>query len=292
MQNDQESQWQSAEPAKEANKNEKGGLGLFVLGLVLGAIITASAMTLRSGAPATSASTAIDAATLREAARQGAATAIAEQQQDALAEGSIGNSTNTTGTNNAKVLGPEKPPTDGTLQNVALRPANVMGAANAPITIVEYSDFNCGYCLRFHQQTYPALIDLYVKTGKAKFAYKQFAILGPDSVSAAQASECAADQNKFWEYHDLVFTKRLAGQGLSVDSLIAYAGEMKLDTAKFTACLQNNQTADRIQADLNEAQQAGFRGTPTFVINGKVLVGAQPLQVFQQELDRLLAAKQ
>jgi protein-disulfide isomerase len=269
----------------ETSNNASGKLGVFVLGLVLGAVIAISALTMTTRSSATAPATqTLDAQAVREAARQGAATAIAEQQQVAVADAE-------SNTNSTKVLGPAKPPADNGLQNVALREANVLGEANAPITIVEYSDFNCGYCLRFHQQTYPAILEKYVKTGKAKFAYKQFAILGPDSTTAALASECAADQNKFWEYHDLVFSKRLAGQGLDVASLTAYAAEIKLDTAKFTTCLQNNQTADRVQADLSEAQQAGFRGTPTFIINGKVLVGAQPLQVFEQELDRLLAAK-
>lgn len=171
---------------------------------------------------------------------------------------------------------------------IAIRPANTLGRADAPVTIVEYSDFNCAYCLQFHQQSYPAIIEDYVNTGKARFVYKQFAILGPDSTAAAQASECAAEQGKFWEFHDLLFARRAEGASLSAQVLDAAAIEAKLDVAQFAACRASKPAADRAQADMNEAQQLGFRGTPAFLINGKPIVGAQPVEVFRQVLDEAL----
>lgn len=171
---------------------------------------------------------------------------------------------------------------------IAIRPANTLGRADAPVTIVEYSDFNCAYCLRFHQESYPVIVRDYIDTGKARFVYKQFAILVPDSTAAAVASECAAEQGKFWVFHDLLFARRAEGASLSAQVLDAAAVEANLDAAQFAVCRAAKPASDRAQADMNEAQQLGFRGTPAFLINGKPIVGAQPVEVFRQVLDEAL----
>lgn len=139
----------------------------------------------------------------------------------------------------------------------------------------------------------PALFREYVDTGKVKFVYKHMAILGQESVWAAEASECAADQGKFWEYHDLVFDRQAGeNQGaFNKDKLLAMAQELKLDMARFEPCLKNDQTQDRVQADTQEGQQVGVRGTPTFFVNGRAVVGAVPLQEFRPIIEQALNEK-
>ena len=139
----------------------------------------------------------------------------------------------------------------------------------------------------------PALFREYVDTGKVKFVYKHMAILGQESVWAAEASECAADQGKFWEYHDLVFDRQAGeNQGaFNKDKLLAMAQELKLDMARFEPCLKNDQTQGRVQADTQEGQQVGVRGTPTFFVNGRAVVGAIPLQEFRPIIEQALNEK-
>jgi len=139
----------------------------------------------------------------------------------------------------------------------------------------------------------PALFREYVDTGKVKFVYKHMAILGQESVWAAEASECAADQGKFWEYHDLVFDRQAGeNQGaFNKDKLLAMAQELKLDMARFEPCLKNDQTQGRVQADTQEGQQVGVRGTPTFFVNGRAVVGAVPLQEFRPIIEQALNEK-
>jgi protein-disulfide isomerase len=139
----------------------------------------------------------------------------------------------------------------------------------------------------------PALLKQYVDTGKVKFVYLHAAFLGQESVWAAQASECAADQGKFWAYHDLLFSRQAGeNQGaFTKDKLLVLAQELKLDMAQFGPCLTNDQTLDRVKGDTQAGQQVGVRGTPTFFVNGRAVVGALPLQDFQQVIEQALSGK-
>lgn len=131
----------------------------------------------------------------------------------------------------------------------------------------------------------------YVAEGKINFVYKHSAFLGQESVWAAQAAECAADQNKFWEYHDLLFDKQ-GGENVGTytkDNLIKYAQELNLDAARFDACLKNDETLQRVAGDTQEGGQFGVRGTPTFFINGKPLVGAQPVEAIRAAIESALS---
>lgn len=136
----------------------------------------------------------------------------------------------------------------------------------------------------------PVLFQEYVDTGKVKFVYKHMAILGQESMWAAEAAECAADQGKFWEYHDLLFDRQAGeNQGaFSKDKLLTLAMELKLDMTQFEPCLKNDQTQDRVQADTQEGQQANVRGTPTFFVDGRAVVGALPLQDFRSVIEQAL----
>lgn len=139
----------------------------------------------------------------------------------------------------------------------------------------------------------PDLFREYVDTGKVQFVYKHMAILGQESVWAAEASECAAEQGKFWEYHDLLFSRQDGeNQGaFNKDKLLAMAQDLKLDMAQFEPCLKNDETRDRVQADTQEGQRVGVRATPTFFINGRAVVGALPLPQFSSAIELALSGQ-
>ena len=155
-----------------------------------------------------------------------------------------------------------------------------IGPENAPIVIVEFSDFTCQYCGVFARTTFPVLISKYSKD--IRFVYRH-APLGPaSSFEAAKASMCAYDQDYFWEYHDALFENQdRLGAGLYTE----IAASLELDLPAFNACLENNDYMDLIEADLDFALTTGVRATPTFFINGLALVGAQPAEVFVEVID-------
>ncbi|MCZ7544098.1 MAG: thioredoxin domain-containing protein [Anaerolineae bacterium] len=159
-----------------------------------------------------------------------------------------------------------------------------IGAEAAPVTIVEYSDFACSYCRRFYASTLRQLLDVY--GDQVRFVYRNFPILGEGSLHAAEAVMCADAQGRFWEYHDYLFNNPGTFHNLGL-SAIAY--QMGLDLEAFQACMDSDATLARIQTDTLAARDSGATGTPTFAINGEVLVGAQPLEVFQQLIDAKLS---
>ncbi len=129
-----------------------------------------------------------------------------------------------------------------------------------------------------------------METGKARFVYKHFAILGPDSSRAAEASECAAEQGEFWAYHDQVFLGRATGEAdLSEQSLVAQAANIGLDMDDFTECVTSGRYSSQIRQEALSVQSMGVRGTPGFLINGVFVSGAQPFEVFQEIIEEQLA---
>lgn len=167
----------------------------------------------------------------------------------------------------------------------------VLGSPDAPITLVEFSDFQCTFCTRFFFQTEPALKTKYIDTGKVKLVYKDLAINGRESTAAAEAGQCAHDQGKFWEYHDLLFSKRTGYNNgtFSKENLKLYAQEIGLNQDEFSSCVDSRKHENTVNADRGIASVVGARGTPTFFINGIVLVGAQPLHIFEQIIETELA---
>lgn len=164
------------------------------------------------------------------------------------------------------------------------------GAENAPVTIIEWSDFECPFCTRFYQQTLPQIEEEYVATGKVKLIYKDFPLnFHENAQKAAEAGKCALEQGKFWEMHDRIFDGNIAGQKPTVQNLKAYAAEINLDTAEFNECLDSGRMASKVAAEMREGQQAGVRGTPGFSINGEIVSGAQPFSDFQKVIDAKLA---
>ncbi|MFH1258049.1 MAG: DsbA family protein [Candidatus Micrarchaeota archaeon] len=159
------------------------------------------------------------------------------------------------------------------------------GNKDAKITIIEYSDFQCPYCERFISGAYPSILSDWIDTGKAKIYFKQFPLaqIHPYAEKAAEATLCAEEQGKFWEMHDKLFANQNA---LTVDDLKKYAADLKLDTAKFNACLDGGTKAADVNAELQEGVANGVTGTPSFFINGEQVVGAQPYAAFQQVLQK------
>jgi protein-disulfide isomerase len=166
-----------------------------------------------------------------------------------------------------------------------------MGDPDAPVVIEEYSDFLCTFCQQFASQTEPRLIEEYIATGEVYFVYKPYP-LGQDSFTPLEASLCAAEQNKFWEYHDILFANQEGhnAQAYSSRRLEAYADAVGLDVGEFSSCLSSNRFTGDIQASQIEGVNKGVSSTPTFFLNGKMIEGAQPFSFFQTEIDAELAA--
>ena len=166
-----------------------------------------------------------------------------------------------------------------------------LGSASAPITIIEFSDFQCSFCRKFWAETLPKLKEAYINTGKAQFSYRHFAILGKHSEQAALASECAAEQRKFWEYHDQLF-KNQGGLAFTESRLKQYARDIGLDVGVFGTCLETGKYRQKVERETEAAANLGGRGTPLFIVNQRPLVGAQPYSVFQKIIDEELKSQE
>lgn len=174
-------------------------------------------------------------------------------------------------------------------QDVKYDNAPVKGEKNAKVTIVEFSDFQCPYCGRFYEQTLPSIQKDYIDTGKVKLAFRHFPLdnIHDYAIPAAEASECANEQGKFWEYHDEIFEN----QGLLNNEVLStWAKDIGLDVEKFDKCMKDGKYKSKVQKDMSEGSSYGVRGTPAFFINGKILVGAQPFAAFKQSIDAELSA--
>ncbi len=172
----------------------------------------------------------------------------------------------------------------------------ILGNANAKVTMVEFSDFQCPYCKQFFTNTESQIINQYVNTGKVKLVYRQFPLpFHPNAHVAAEASECANEQNKFWEYHNLLFQKQNDWVNIQQPDVLStftdYAGQLGLNTDQFSSCVTSGKYKKKVDDDMNAGNTAGVTGTPTFAIDGNVLVGAEPLATFQAAIDKELAKK-
>jgi len=164
----------------------------------------------------------------------------------------------------------------------------VKGDKKAKVTIVEFSDYECPFCEKFHQQTLPQINENYIKTGKVKLIYRDFPLgFHQQAQKAAEAAECAGEQNKYYEMHDKLFIDGVQG---GVESFKKFAANIGLDTNKFNSCLDSGAMASEIQKDMSDGAQYGVTGTPGFFINGQLVSGAQPYQVFAQAIEQALAA--
>jgi len=176
---------------------------------------------------------------------------------------------------------------------------NAMGDPNAPIMIEEFSDFQCPYCERFYKDTEHQIADTYVADGTVYFVYRSFgSFIGPESKAAAEAAYCAGDQNKFWEYHDILFANQ-NGENIGDFTdrrLQAFAEALNLDMDAFNSCYNSGKYSDRVIQDGQDGQAAGVTGTPAFVlsytVNGekktRFIAGAYPFNEFQTQIEGAL----
>ncbi len=167
-----------------------------------------------------------------------------------------------------------------------------LGNPDAKVTVVEFADFQCPFCGRFFKNTEPEIIEKYVKTGKVKFVYRDFAFLGEESQWAAEAAECAEDQDKFWQYHDYLYTHQKGENdgAFTKENLKRFARVLGFNSAAFDRCLDSGKHREEVEKDTADGRQAGVSGTPTVLVNGKSIVGAVPFAQFQTIIDAALAA--
>jgi protein-disulfide isomerase len=163
-----------------------------------------------------------------------------------------------------------------------------IGPVGAPVTIIEFSDYQCPYCIRWEQTVYSQLLADY--KGKIRFVYRDLPLteLHPNAQSAAEAADCAGAQGYYWQFHDALFSEKY---GLGAQAYDQYASDLKLDLKAFDACVADHRFKDEVDADANYAAGLGIHSTPTFYINGLLVVGAQPYSYFQQAIDKELAGQ-
>lgn len=166
-----------------------------------------------------------------------------------------------------------------------------LGDEDAPVTMVEYSDFQCPYCGQFAREVEPELVDEYVEDGTLKIEWKDFPYLGQESVNAALAARAAQEQGKFWEFHEVLYENQDSQNNgaFSDDNLMLLAEEAGVDPAELEESLTSGEYEQTIANDFEEGQQRGVTGTPTFVINGETIVGAQPKEEFEKAIEEAAA---
>lgn len=163
-----------------------------------------------------------------------------------------------------------------------------LGSLDAPVTIIEFSDFQCPFCNRFFQNTFPELKKNYIDTGKVRYVYRDFPIssIHPFAEEAAEAANCAGEQGRFWEYHDMLFENQVIwASGNSTVEFKRYASNLSLNEEQFNLCLESERYADEVSKDLQDGLKVGVNGTPTLFVNGFKVVGAQPYEVFKGVID-------
>jgi protein-disulfide isomerase len=191
---------------------------------------------------------------------------------------------------------PAGQPTPGPVVRASADDDPSWGPVDAPVTIIEFSDFQCPFCHRFWSETLPQIRQEY--EGKVRFVYRDFPLVSIHewAQKAAEAAECADDQKMFWEYHDLIFgnqdalSEQLNAEGL--DGVLAtfqsYAADVGLDTSVFNECLDSGKYTSEVQKDVQDGQSYGVTGTPAFFINGQLVSGAQPFASFKTVIDAAL----
>ena len=182
---------------------------------------------------------------------------------------------------------------------VAIGDNPTLGNREAPITLIEFSDYQCPFCRQFVETTLPGLKKEFIDTGQLRYVFRDFPIdqIHPLARKAAEAAHCAGDHGKYWTMHDLLFQHQDA---LQQDQLVAYAQQIRLDTTAFRGCLEEGKHQASVQQNLTDGMSAGIRGTPAFVlgklrpdntVESVLLTGARPLTDFRREIERLLAEK-
>jgi len=171
----------------------------------------------------------------------------------------------------------------------------VLGSSDAPITIIEFGDYQCPSCKKWFLNTKPDIVTNYIETGKAKLVFVDIAFLGKDSAPASMASYCAEEQGRYWDYHGFLYSNQLSIDNgwANSDNLKEYANNIGLNMDMFVSCLDSEKYQKRVQFNTVESKRNGVTGTPTFFIigpdgNQEKLVGPQPFSVFKQIMDTMI----
>lgn len=168
----------------------------------------------------------------------------------------------------------------------------VLGNASAPVTLVEFGDFQCPFCKKFHDEARKEILDTYVETGKVKIVYRDFPLenIHPAARPAAEAAQCADEQGKFWQYHDALYTRQDALAKGTMD-YVALASEFGMNKTAFAKCVKDRKYKDEVTKDYDDGVKAGVDGTPALFVNGKKVspAGAQPFGVFQAQIEAALS---
>ncbi len=163
-----------------------------------------------------------------------------------------------------------------------------LGDVDAPVLMIEWADFQCPFCGSFARDTKPELMERYVEEGTLRIEWRDFPVLGPESHTAALAGRAAAEQDVFWDLHDEIFAEereRNAGE-LAEDALLAMADDLGLDVDRFADHLGDPAHEEAIELDLQIAQQLGITGTPAFLVNGQLMIGGQPTEMFARAIEQ------
>ncbi len=180
-----------------------------------------------------------------------------------------------------------------TTTNLIENGSHIIGDPNAPITILEWGDYQCTYCYKFHQCTLNTINENFIKTGKVKLVFKDYPLNGPDSILAAEASHCAQDQKKYWEYHDELY-KNWGGERtgwITRESLNQFGNTINLDMDHFNTCLNEHKYKDKVISMYEFGKEIGIDATPSFLVfdDQKIVKirGNQPLEVFLKTFDEM-----
>ena len=172
----------------------------------------------------------------------------------------------------------------------------ILGEKDAPLTLIEFSDYQCPFCGRFARDTLPLIKKEFIEKGKVRYVFRDFPVhrIHPQAQKAAEAAQCAGGQDKYWEMHDLIFENQKA---MEVENLKGYAEGLGLNMKDFNKCLEDGRYAEEVMKDLAAGGRAGIRGTPSFIlgrttedgtIKGRLIIGAQPYQIFKTAIEALL----
>lgn len=180
-------------------------------------------------------------------------------------------------------------PNDDTTKYFFKNSSPILGNPDAKVTLLEYGDYQCFYCNKFFHDTKNKIYRNYIETGKVKMIFKDYTIIGPDSINAAHGTYCANEQGKFWQYHDILYTN-WAGENngwASSENLLKFAKDIKLDISKWTQCMKDARYQNIIVANNEDARRLGLTGTPAFFVIGPdrhvtKIAGAQPYEVFER----------
>jgi len=190
---------------------------------------------------------------------------------------------------------PFRPPTPQ-VSEASIDDDPILGDKGAPITLIEFSDYQCPFCRRFYKETLPRLKDEFIKKGKLRYVFRDFPVqpIHPFANKAAEAAQCAEEEGQYWEMHDLLFENQ---EAMETENIKAHAKALGLNLVAFEKCLEEGKYVGEVDKDKNAGLSAGIRGTPSFIlgpttsdgkIRGTLIVGAQPYEVFRAAIQDLL----